>query len=531
MKQNKTLRIILELMVYVSSLMSSRLTLFIGNRCKNSEIKKFFMSAHALNRFRYCIKKLSKNGVSFLLFEAPDEEKIIGLSDEEKEVLRAKLTSGQLLNNDEYLKKAYGDDKRCYGFAKTRYKGTKLINNGLYIQSADYEGEYYNVKNGIRKTYYQPEEYKHRIHMYGSCIVRGFGVSDEYTIPSYIQNKINKKHPDLVKVLNYGTGGEAGYEGLINDLKYIQNTEFKKNDIVILVTYHTFNSNLFKKLLKSRYYESSSLFNAPHNFGWWFLNSTIHLNAVGNEVISDYIVESLDPILIQMSELNDMADEYKVTIRGKSNYYSSNKDLKEYISYIRRYKVKGRRNIGCIIMNCNPFTYGHKYLIEYASKNVDHLYIFVVEENRSFFTFEDRFNMVKEGVKEFGNITVLPSGQFIISSLTFPEYFDKEVNQDVKIDATNDLKIFGERIAPALKIKTRFAGEEPIDMITRQYNDAMSTELSKYGIKFVCIPRLKHNQDFISASIVRRKMKNHEIDELKELVPNTTFNIIQKYMS
>jgi len=72
--------------------------------------------------------------------------------------------------------------------------------------------------------------------MYGSCIVRGFGVSDEYTIPSYIQNKLNKKHPELIKVLNYGTGGEAGYEGLINDLKYIQNTEFKKNDIVILVT-------------------------------------------------------------------------------------------------------------------------------------------------------------------------------------------------------------------------------------------------------------------------------------------------------
>lgn len=232
-----------------------------------------------------------------------------------------------------------------------------------------------------------------------------------------------------------------------------------------------------------------------------------------------------------MSKLNDIEDKNKVVNIGKSNYYSSNKELKEYINYIKKYKIKGNKNIGCIIMNCNPFTYGHKYLIEQALKKVDYLYIFVVEENRSFFTFDDRINMVKEGIKEFSNITVLPSGQFIISSLTFPEYFDKEDNQDVRIDATNDLKIFGEKIAPALKIKTRFAGEEPIDKITRQYNDAMSTELNKYGIKFICIPRLKHNQDFISASIVREKMSNYDVAEIKELVPNTTYNIIKKYMN
>jgi [citrate (pro-3S)-lyase] ligase len=232
-----------------------------------------------------------------------------------------------------------------------------------------------------------------------------------------------------------------------------------------------------------------------------------------------------------MSKLNDIEDKNKVVKTGKSTYYSSNKELKEYINYIKKYKIKGNRNIGCIIMNCNPFTYGHKYLIEQALKKVDYLYIFVVEENRSFFTFDDRINMVKEGIKEFSNITVLPSGQFIISSLTFPEYFDKEDNQDVRIDATNDLRIFGEKIAPALKIKTRFVGEEPIDKITRQYNDAMSTELNKYGIKFICIPRLKHNQDFISASIVREKMSNYDVAEIKELVPNTTYNIIKKYMN
>ncbi len=529
--KNKIIYKFIETVMYVSSYMSGGLSLFIGNRCKNDKIKKFFMGAHALKSFRSCVKQFSKNHIHFLLFEAPDVNKIMGLSKEEIEVLNMKLTSRQLLNNDEYLKKANEHNKRCYEFAKTRYKGTKLIHNGVFIQSADYEGEYYNVKGGIRKTFYQPEKYKYCIHMYGSCIVRGFGVSDEYTIPSYVQDKLNDSYPEIVKVLNYGTGGKAGVEGLINDLKYIQNTQFNKGDIVILVTYNTFHSNQFKRILKNNYYECSSLFHAPHSFGWWFLNSTIHLNAVGNEVISDYIVKSLTTTMMELAKSTEIEEKNNGLTIGKSNYYGLNQQLKQYMKDIKKYRLNGNKKIGCIVMNCNPFTYGHKHLIKEALKEVDALYIFVVEENKSFFSFDDRLTMVKEGTKEYSNVIVLPSGQFMISSLTFPEYFDKEDNQDIKIDATNDLKIFGEKISPVLRITTRFAGEEPTDLITRQYNDAMSTELKKYGIKFICIPRLKHKENFISASIVRKKMKLYEIDDLQNLIPPTTYTIVKKYMS
>lgn len=527
---HKRIKHFVEYAVYICSYLHLPYSRTITEKGKKGKLRNFLLSSQALKQLRICYKQLSKGGIRFLIFEGPDTTKITGLSEEELTILNKQWTSGQLLNHDEYLKRAYQDNKRCYDFAKTRFKGTKLIYNGVYIQSADYSGEFYNVEDGVRKTFYQPDQYRSCIHIFGSCIARGFGVSDEFTISSYVQESVNKDYPDTFKVLNYGTGGKAGYEGIINDLKYIQNVNLKENDIVILMTSYTFASELYKKLLRNDYYECSMLFHAPHSFGWWFLNSTVHLNAIGNQVVSDYIYEVLKTMLPSLStSYNDR--DIAMTRKIGDSYYATNHDLKSYLKYIKRYKVKGKGNIGCIVMNCNPFTYGHKYLIKTALTAVDHLYVFVVEENKSFFTFEDRFQMVKEGTKELEHLTVLPSGQFMISSLTFPEYFEKEEKQDIKIDATNDLRIFGEKIAPLLRITTRFAGEEPIDIITRQYNEAMNTYLQSYGIQFVCIPRLKHNDFFISASIVRKKMKAGVIDEIKDLVPKTTLDMLAKYIN
>ena len=87
-----------------------------------------------------------------------------------------------------------------------------------------------------------------------------------------------------------------------------------------------------------------------------------------------------------------------------------------------------RKNVnGAIVMNCNPFTRGHRYLIESAAKQVDTLYVFVVEEDKSFFPFTERLMLVRNGIKDLSNVIVLPSGKFMISSLTFPEYFVKKM--------------------------------------------------------------------------------------------------------
>lgn len=493
-------------------------------------ISKFLIVVKTFKILKKTISYLKKNNISFYIFEAPDIKKIKGLTEEEIDILNKDLTSGQLLNDIDYLKKAYGDQNDCYEFARTRYKGTHLIDNGVYIQSADYTGKYYNVKNGIRSTTNQPKNSKHSIHIFGSCIARGFGVSDTYTIPSILQRKINEIFEDTFRVVNYGTGGKATLEGLINDLTFIQCCNFRENDIIILLTFKTLISRPIKKIFaRSSFFETSQQFDRPHNYGWWFLNSTIHLNQIGNEVISDYIYHCIEKQLF-LSSKQEKRSAIKPLKKMKS-FYDSNKDLKRYIENIKKYQVESNhKKIGAIVMNCNPFTLGHRYLIDTAMKQVDYLYLFVVEENKSFFSFEDRFQMVVQGVIDLPNVNVLPSGNFIISSLTFPEYFQKEEIKDIKIDATNDLRIFGEVIAPTLNITVRFAGEEPLDPITNQYNEAMSEQLKFYGIEFISIPRKNCNNEVISASRVRSLIKNESLEDISSLVPKSTLTVLQKYM-
>ena len=117
-----------------------------------------------------------------------------------------------------------------------------------------------------------------------------------------------------------------------------------------------------------------------------------------------------------------------------------------------------RLKVGCIVMNANPFTLGHEYLVEYAAARVDKLFIMVVSEDKSEFTFDERFELVRRGTKKFHNVEVLPSGKFVISQRTFSGYFNKENLQDVQVDSSQDVEIFAREIAPALGVTIRFVG-------------------------------------------------------------------------
>jgi [citrate (pro-3S)-lyase] ligase len=186
-----------------------------------------------------------------------------------------------------------------------------------------------------------------------------------------------------------------------------------------------------------------------------------------------------------------------------------------------------RKDIGAIVMNCNPFTLGHRYLIEYSACKVEHLYIFVVEEDKSIFPFADRIELVRQGTADLPNVTVLPSGKFIISSLTFVDYFNKSEIQDRTIDPSQDVTLFATEIAPALGINIRFAGEEPLDLITKQYNDAMARILPQHGIEFEAIPRKENNGEVISASRVRALLEKRDFDQIEKLVPITTLKYLK----
>lgn len=219
-------------------------------------------------------------------------------------------------------------------------------------------------------------------------------------------------------------------------------------------------------------------------------------------------------------------------IKGE-RVYGDNVNLNKYLDSIRQYRKEGVKGInGSIVMNCNPFTLGHRYLVEYAASQVETLYIFVVEEDSSYFPFKDRLELVKKGTEDIKNVVVFPSGNFIISAVTFPGYFYKDDMKDIKIDCSNDINVFVQYIAPTLNIKIRFAGEEPLDPITNLYNDSMKEILPKYGMEFRSIPRKKveNGDDVISASRVRLCLDKADFQEIKKFVPESTLNyLIEHY--
>ena len=136
--------------------------------------------------------------------------------------------------------------------------------------------------------------------------------------------------------------------------------------------------------------------------------------------------------------------------------------------------------------------------------------------------------MVKEGTKDLKNVRVLSGGRFMISALTFPEYFIKEQAQEAEINPAMDVKIFAEQIAPRLNISVRFAGTEPWDKVTDQYNDMLRDILPNYGIEFREIERFEHKGRVVTATEVRKLLEQGKTERIKELVPESTYDCLKE---
>lgn len=202
------------------------------------------------------------------------------------------------------------------------------------------------------------------------------------------------------------------------------------------------------------------------------------------------------------------------------------KYLEELKFATRGIQEKTNDAIGAIVVNCNPFTLGHQYLIEKAASECGFLYVFVVTEDLSLFPTDVRYYLVKEGTKHLDNVLVLKGGDYIISSATFPKYFMKDFSNISLSQARLDVTIFGEQIAPALNITRRYVGEEPFDLVTNSYNQAMKEILIPKGIELQIIPRKEHNGKPISASVVRQLLREDNFKGLIELVPPSTYNFL-----
>ncbi|EHT01276.1 MULTISPECIES: [citrate (pro-3S)-lyase] ligase [Klebsiella] len=212
--------------------------------------------------------------------------------------------------------------------------------------------------------------------------------------------------------------------------------------------------------------------------------------------------------------------------------------IHRYCRQLRGQHLVTAGNIGGIVMNANPFTLGHQYLIEQAAKACDWLHVFVVEEDLSTFSFRQRFAMVQEGSRHLPNITVHPGSKYIISRGTFPGYFLKEKQIINEVYAAIDLLMFRRYIAPALNINQRFVGTEPICKVTAQYNDAMhhwledEMTIPAASIKVNEIQRMTDMNNLpISASAVRKLLSHEDMHAVESMVPATTMPYLYKWLS
>jgi len=205
--------------------------------------------------------------------------------------------------------------------------------------------------------------------------------------------------------------------------------------------------------------------------------------------------------------------------------------LDAYKAYLRAEKVpETGRKTGAVIVNCNPFTFGHRYLIETASKECDHLYVITVEEDRSQFPFRVRFDLIKKGTADLKNVTILKGGKFVVSALTFPTYFLKteQKNQITRLQAELDVRIFARHLAPQLGITHRFVGTEDYCETTAAYNEAMSAILPQFNLQHVIINRKRlESKEIISASHVRHALKQENWEKIRQLVPPTTYDYLK----
>ena len=168
--------------------------------------------------------------------------------------------------------------------------------------------------------------------------------------------------------------------------------------------------------------------------------------------------------------------------------------------------VTGPGPTALVVVNCNPFTLGHRYLIERAAAKSQRLWVLVVQEDCSEFPFEVRFRLVKEGVSDLANVTVLSGGEYCVSATTFPSYFTRR-EELASVHAALDLTIFGARVAPALSVKKRFVGTEPFSPVTNVYNETMKDLLPRYGIEVEELERLEIEGEPVSASRVRSLLR------------------------
>ena len=298
----------------------------------------------------------------------------------------------------------------------------------------------------------------------------------------------------------------------IEDFQHLDQTLgiYHKEKLVGTVSYQ---NNVIKYIAVSEKYKDGG-----HTFN--VLVSAI-IQAMSQQEIFHYIVFTKPRY---QKSFNFLGFETIVSTQKIAVLEMGDSSIKQYLERIP--KVNGEKK-AAIVMNANPFTEGHYYLVKQAANNNDWVYVFVLEKEQNLFSTKDRLKLVQQGLQKLKNVIVLSGGEYIISPATCPTYFLREDDEIAKEQMVVDATLFKERIATYLDISARYVGEEPLSPMTRSYNDILETILPP-EIKVYVLARKKTEQhQVISASQVRKAYLAGQLEKIKYMVPETTYQYLK----
>ncbi len=351
-----------------------------------------------------------------------------------------------------------------------------------------------------------------KVFLVGPCIVAGTGNPPGERLGDILYHKVRELGIDQEFEIVFVPLQMDESMKLYNILEY----DISAEDLVIIIHYNMPECEL----------DLTPLYNSWEGEKWLYQDKPIHTTVTGNELIANTIIEKIVKLVVGRGGGISSIGVW----RGEPQFSPTLEfEIRRYISKVKElYEFPEASIIGSIVMNCNPFTYGHRYLIEYAASRVDYLYVFVVEEDLSVFPFQERYNLIREGTKDISNVVLVPSGKFIISRVTFFSYFKKDMYSD-HVNLEEDVYIFARYIAEGLRIAKRFVGEEPFDVVTNRYNQKMKEVFPKYGIELIEIPRMGNdNGEVISASQVRLLLEDGKWQKIRKFVPLSTFEYLKQ---
>lgn len=492
------------------------------------------------------VKYCETNKLNLIAVNAVGADDISYLGENDCHTMSKNKTMIDVLNDQEYLKKFYGNNEECYRYATDsgfgRLGGRIVRFNGLYNRLIDVESEYINVTNGIRNTDASPEKYENEIHFFGPCIVEGICVTDKYTIESYLQRKLNLVFPNRFKVINHGSATHTPYGSFCNDFFHAMDTTFHEDDYIIILD--AFTPNALRILLENNVsiIDEKHIFDGSENL---FLNNTYHCNHIANEMYSEMIYSKLVDVFLTKHKDNHRTKEIiinsffvstKKDLSFRDDAFLNDSELQSYCDKLRNLRIADAESmkIGSICTQANPFTKGHKALVKYASRLMDHVYLFVAQDSLSDIQFIERYNIAVDAVKDLENVTVLSTGFSLSSYKIFPDYFSVAKRRN-GFDLTNvwaETRIFAELFCPALGINYRILGEEPLDPYTNKLVEHLSEVLPQFGIQTVIMPRLMtNNNEVISASRVRKLIAEKQYESLEHYITPYAIDTLKRYYS